>query len=60
MAPIDRLEADIAAMREYMEQASEIVLAGFKLRTDVKTIIYPDHYSDKRGVEMWDTVMSLL
>jgi DNA polymerase family A len=59
-APIDRLEADIAAMRKHMEQASETVLAGFKLRTDVKTIIHPNHYSDKRGVEMWDTVMSLL
>jgi len=60
MAPIDRLQADIAQMCEYMEQASGIVLAGFKLRTHVKPVIYPDHYSDKRGTEMWNTVMGLL
>ena len=59
-APIGRLEADIDSMRRYMEHASEIVLAGFKLRTDVKTVIYPDHYSPGRGQEMWDTVMGLL
>jgi hypothetical protein len=43
MAPIDRLEADIASVCGYMEQASSIVLAGFKLRTDLKTVIYPEH-----------------
>jgi DNA polymerase-1 len=60
MAPIDRLNADIALMRGYMEQASSIVLAGFKLRTDVKTVIYPEHYSPGRGQEMWNTVTALL
>jgi hypothetical protein len=43
-----------------MEQASSIVLAGFKLRTDVKTVIYPEHYSPGRGQEMWNTVMEFL
>jgi hypothetical protein len=43
-----------------MEQASSIVLAGFKLRTDVKTVIYPGHYAPGRGQEMWETVMALL
>jgi DNA polymerase I-like protein with 3'-5' exonuclease and polymerase domains len=60
MAPIDELEADIAAMRHYMEEASSVVLAGFRLRTDVKTVVYPNRYSDKRGEEMWNTVMGLL
>lgn len=60
MAPIGRLDADIALMRKYMEQASNIVLDGFKLRTDVKTVVYPEHYSPGRGQEMWDTVMELL
>jgi DNA polymerase-1 len=60
MAPIDQLDADITSMRQYMEQASSIVLAGFKLRTDVKTVIYPAHYPPGRGQEMWDTVMELL
>jgi DNA polymerase I len=60
MAPIDRLESDIASMRRYMAEASGIVLAGFRLRTDVKRIIHPHHYSDKRGIDMWNTVMALL
>ena len=60
MAPIDRLEADITSMRQYMEQASNIVLTGFRLRTDVKTVIYPEHYPSGHGLEMWQTVMALL
>ena len=59
-APIDRFEVDVASMREYMKQAFSNFLAGFKLRADVKTVIYPDHFSDKRGVEMLKTVIELL
>jgi hypothetical protein len=59
-APISQLEADIAAMRHYMERASSIVLAGFKLATEAKTVLYPDRYSDRRGEKMWTKVMSLL
>jgi hypothetical protein len=63
MAPRERIQADIARMQRYMEQASEVVLGGFKLRTEVKPkkpLLYPQHYSDPRGKVMWDTVMSLL
>jgi hypothetical protein len=61
MAPLGELEADIATMREIMEYASEVVLGGVvKLRTDVKRVIYPDHYSDRRGREMWNKVRSFL
>jgi DNA polymerase I len=59
-APIDELQADVASMHQYMEKASSVVLAGFRLRTDVKTVVYPDCYSDKRGQAMWNTVMGLL
>jgi hypothetical protein len=59
-APLERLEADIARMRQYMEEASSVVLGGFKLQTEVKTVRYPEHYSDPRGQTMWETVMSLL
>jgi DNA polymerase I len=61
MAPIGRLDRDIQTMREIMGHASNVVLGGIlTLRTDVKKVIYPDHYSDKRGVEMWKKVMELL
>jgi DNA polymerase I len=59
-APLDRLDADIAATRKAMAEASMLVLAGFELATDVKIIRWPDRYADPRGVEMWNRVCSLV
>jgi DNA polymerase family A len=59
-SPLDRLDSDIARMRSYMEQASEIVLGGFKLRTDFVAVRYPDRYMDERGRQFWNVVISLL
>ena len=59
-APIDQLEADIKRMVEAMTETSRIVLGGFELRVDVKTVVWPDRYMDKRGAVMWNKVMGLL
>lgn len=59
-APLDELAAEVAVMQAAMEEASAIVLAGFQLRSDVKTICYPDRYMDDRGVAMWNTVQALV
>src|SRR5262245_36615649 len=59
-APLERLDADIAAMRAAMAEASKFVLAGLELGTDVKVVRWPDRYSDPRGVEMWDRVCKLV
>jgi hypothetical protein len=73
-APLDRIEADIVAMRAAMAEASQIVLKGFELATDcpdqhdengrpVKfphVIRHPGRYMDARGAIMWDRVMGLL
>jgi len=59
-APLDRLEDDIASMRAAMAKASEIVLAGFELRTDAMSVRYPDRYQDPRGTAMWDRVIELI
>src|SRR5262245_46751040 len=59
-SPLDRLEADVAAMRECMAEASRAVLGGFEVRTDVKIVRYPDRYADPRGAAMWDRVMVLI
>ena len=64
-APIERIEADVALMREIMRRASRIVLnadaAGtHELRTDYTIIHYPDRYSDKRGAKIWTEVVELL
>jgi hypothetical protein len=60
MAPISQLQAHVTAMCSYMEKASEIVLGGFKLNTEAKTVVYPNRYTDPRGEEMFTKVLSLL
>jgi hypothetical protein len=64
-APIDRIEADVALMREIMRRASRIVLNAnpdgpYELRTDATIVRYPERYSDKRGRQMWADVLDLL
>ena len=73
-APLDRLDADVARMREAMAEASRIVLNGFELRTGCsdeydehgkpiefpQIIRYPKRYMDNRGQVMWDRVTELL
>jgi hypothetical protein len=59
-APLDELDAHIAIAQRCMADASKVVLSGFEIRTDVKVVKYPERYSDKRGVVMWERVMKLL
>jgi DNA polymerase family A len=59
-APIDRIDADVAKMREIMSKASRTVTGGFEVRTDVKIVQAPVRYMDKRGAEMWGRVMGWL
>ena len=64
-APAERIEADVARMREIMRRASRVVLNAtadgpHELRTDATIVRYPEHYSDKRGAAMWDRVLELL
>jgi DNA polymerase-1 len=59
-APLNCLEADVAAMRACMAEASRIVLGGFEIRTDVKIFRYPERFTDERGAVMWQRVMNLI
>jgi hypothetical protein len=59
-SPLDRIDADTAAMRAAMAEASRFVLSGFELNTDVKVVRWPDRYMDPRGCQMWDRVYSLV
>ena len=59
-SPIDRLEADVAATRAAMAEASRAVLAGFELATEAKSVLYPDRYMDDRGATMWRRVINLI
>jgi hypothetical protein len=59
-APLDRLEADLATMRDAMAEASRVVLGGFELGTDVSITRWPARYMDPRGAVMWERVARLL
>ena len=59
-APLEALEQAIAVTQQAMAEASRIILSGFELRSDVKRIGYPDRYIDERGLQMWNTVQSVL
>ena len=61
----ERIDADVALMKEIMRRASRVVFnptaAGtIELRTDAKIIRYPDRFTDSRGVELWEVVLRLL
>ena len=59
-APIERIERDVKLLQEIMGRASSLVLDGPRLRTDAKTVRYPEHYTDSRGDEIWEHVTGLL
>jgi DNA polymerase family A len=59
-APTNRIDGDVAAMREIMSKAGRAVTGGLNVRTDAKIFRYPDRYMDKRGEAMWSKVMTLL
>jgi DNA polymerase I len=64
-APIERIDADVARMQEFMRRASRIVLntkadGPHELRTDATIVSYPERYQDKRGQEIWATVLELV
>ena len=59
-APADEIEEHVATMQRLMENASAEVLGAFRLRSDVKTVHFPDRYMDPHGEPMWHTVMRLL
>src|SRR5262249_47052334 len=58
-APEAEIDDAVAGTQRAMREASEIVLAGFPLRTDAKIVRYPDRHSDPRGAHFWRTVLEL-
>ena len=59
-APLEELDAAVARTQRLMEQASQIVLAGFPLRSEAKIVRHPGRFEDGRGTGMWETVTRLL
>jgi hypothetical protein len=58
--PAEDIDAVVSQTQRAMREASELVLPGFPLRTDVKVVRHPARYTDERGRRMWDTVWGLL
>jgi DNA polymerase-1 len=53
-------EAEVSKAQDVMQQASEIVLGGFKLRSDAKIIRFGERYIDPRGEFMWTKILQIL
>jgi DNA polymerase-1 len=49
-----------AALDRVMRDASAVVLRGYELPTDDQVVRPGEHYRDKRGIEMWNTVTRLV
>jgi len=59
-APLDRLDEDVARMREIMTKAGNVVTGGLDIRTEAKVVRWPDRFMPDGGQEMWDRVTRLL
>jgi hypothetical protein len=59
-APLEELDEVIVTTQQAMSDASAIVLDGFVLRSEAKSVKYPHRYVDERGKKMWDTVWEIL
>ena len=59
-AAVDDIDRIVFEAQRIMQHAGEVVLSGFRLRTEAKMVRHPDRYMDERGVGMWQTVMQIL
>lgn len=59
-APISSIEEVCARAQCLLEEASSSVLDGFRLRSDVDVICFPDRYMDERGERMWSRITEVL
>ncbi|MGC2077987.1 MAG: DNA polymerase [Xanthobacteraceae bacterium] len=60
-APLGILDEHIDRTKAHMIEAANIVLRGkLELRVDTTIVSYPDHYREKRGQAMWETVNEVL
>ena len=59
-APLSELAEAVAETRGMMANASEVVLGGFRLRTEAELVRWPDRYMDERGSRTWATVQGIL
>ena len=59
-AEAEDIDAAVNQARQAMDRASELVLYGFKLRTDFEVVRWPDRYRDDRGAAFFDELVTKL
>lgn len=59
-APLESLDDAILQAQMFMRLASEIILGGFSLGTDVDVIRFPGRFTPEKGSALWATVLSCL
>jgi DNA polymerase I-like protein with 3'-5' exonuclease and polymerase domains len=59
-ADADDIDAAVDQARRAMDRASQLVLYGFRLRTEAEVIRWPDRYRDGRGADFFDDLMGRL
>jgi DNA polymerase-1 len=58
--PADAIDEVVARTRDAMAEASEVVLDGFRLRSEATIVRWPGRYMDDRGRGFWGRVVRLL
>jgi len=58
--PANEKSEIVDQIQEITAEASEAVLGGFQLRSDVEIIRWPDRNMDDWGREFWGRVMALI
>jgi hypothetical protein len=59
-APAESISLAIEITRKAMDDASGLVLEDFRLRTEAQPITYPERFEDKRGQQIWETLVKLI
>jgi len=59
-APLSLIDKAALDTQFAMEEASELILKGFRLKTDTEVVKWPHRYFDERGAGMWSKIMKLL
>jgi len=58
-APVEEIDEVVARAKAAMSRASEVILAGFTLRTEEWVVRYPDRMLSSSGVPMWNRLWQL-
>jgi DNA polymerase I len=58
-APLELLDEHVGLMRELMTKASLVVTGNVPIRTDAKTIRFPDRFVDEEATEMWNLIVEM-